>query len=246
MGCFRRDPRLSWPLISFGPRNGQEWLLHYRCGDKAGETHALPPVTAMGREAGVGPEGHRQMDTAQLCPSHHTSCQGGALTLWAQGWGVPASPTPLICPWAPGGPCRAPGRMGREGGAGTWPLAHLGTQPLAHLGTGLLWPSYPAEGPGGLTGHKVTVLLLLRELWAGLGRGTAALGDLAVARGLVAGLAEPQVWARSLESDGATGAGKPPTPTTPCAGLMLQLQPWGPAGGAAGLGDISPFVTGQL
>lgn len=83
----------------------------------------------MGREAGVGPEGHRQMDTAQLCPSHHTSCQGEALTLWAQGWGVPASPTPLICPWAPGGPCRAPGRMGREGGAGMGFLPGLGHWP---------------------------------------------------------------------------------------------------------------------
>lgn len=156
MGCFRRDPRLSWPLISFGPRNGQEWLLHCRCGDKAGETHALPPVMAMGREAGVGPEGHRQMDTAQFCPSH-TSCQGGALTLWAQGWGVPASPTPLICPWAPGGPCRAPGRMGREGGAGragqgwvsSWDLATgpPGDSATRPPGDGASLAFLPCRGP---------------------------------------------------------------------------------------------------
>lgn len=69
----------------------------------------------------------------------------------------------------------------------------------------------PAPGPTrlpgsrGLTRNKVAVLLLLlvRELGAGLRRGAAALRDLAVARGLVAGLAEPRVGGGPLGGDGA-------------------------------------------
>lgn len=63
------------------------------------------------------------------------------------------------------------------------------------------------EGPAtGLTRNEVAVLLLLllvRELGAGLGRGAAALRNLAVARGLVAGLAEPRVGSGPLGGDGA-------------------------------------------
>lgn len=45
-----------------------------------------------------------------------------------------------------------------------------------------------------LTRNKV----LIREVWAGLRCGTAALGSLAMARWLVTGLAEPPVRARPL------------------------------------------------
>lgn len=45
-----------------------------------------------------------------------------------------------------------------------------------------------------LTRNKV----LIREVWAGLRCGAAALSDLAMARGLVTGFAEPPVRARPL------------------------------------------------
>lgn len=89
--------------------------------------------------------------------------------------------------------------------------------------------------PGRLTSSK-DAIVLIRQLWAGLRSGAAALGGLAVAGGLVAGLAEPPVWARPLDRDGAAANRSPPTPTASLAGLVLQLTrghllgcrcPWG-------------------
>lgn len=68
--------------------------------------------------------------------------------------------------------------------------------------------------PAGLTRGK-DAIVLIRQLRAGLRSGAAALGGLAVAGGLVAGLAEPPVWPRPLERDGAAAARSPPTPPRP-------------------------------
>lgn len=97
------------------------------------------------------------------------------------GWGAPASPHTPHLPLGSGRPPGKAGGLGEKLPPRTLPLGFSGL------------PTLLRGGPRGLTENKVTIIVLIRELWAGLWRGAAALGDLAVAGGLVAGLAEPPV-----------------------------------------------------
>lgn len=131
---------------------------HCRCGDKA----YTPACDDHGDRRRCGTQGSETDGHCPALPLIPRWLPGRNPHSLSPGLGSPrlshmphlnlGSGRPLQGPWEDG-----QGGRGRDGlPPGTWPLAHLGNQPLAHLGTGLLWPSHTAEGPAGLTGHKVT------------------------------------------------------------------------------------------
>lgn len=122
-----------------------------------------------------------------------------------------------------------------------------GTGPLAHLGTGLLWPSHPAEGsaqegsPGTRSpsssssessGQDSGVEPLLSVTW---------LWPEGWSLALRSHRSGPGPW-RDMEPLGSEAPHTHHTLRWP----VLQLQPWGPAGGVAVLRDSRSFVPRQL